>query len=138
MKSIRGSIDPAIDVDVCVLAAVDGGSLSVSIKGLMLPCPAGRPLVPVLDPRFALVAETSANGDATLGPSSLADLGDLHGDQHFVAVASADLQTIPGYAIAIAANPPFCGDGYIQANEQCDDGNLNDFDGCSALCLDES
>jgi cysteine-rich repeat protein len=27
-----------------------------------------------------------------------------------------------------------CGDGIVQAQEVCDDGNLNDFDGCSSSC----
>jgi len=29
---------------------------------------------------------------------------------------------------------PFCGDGIQQGNEQCDDGNTDDNDGCSATC----
>ncbi len=39
------------------------------------------------------------------------------------------------------ANPPApgasCGDGALQAAEQCDDGNAADNDGCSARCMDE-
>ncbi|KIG19582.1 hypothetical protein DB30_00091 [Enhygromyxa salina] len=31
--------------------------------------------------------------------------------------------------------PPACGDGIVQANEQCDDGNLSNGDGCSSGCL---
>ncbi len=30
-----------------------------------------------------------------------------------------------------------CGNGEIEAGEECDDGNNADFDGCSAVCLDE-
>ena len=29
---------------------------------------------------------------------------------------------------------PFCGDGYVNAYEQCDDGNVDSDDGCSATC----
>ncbi len=32
---------------------------------------------------------------------------------------------------------PFCGDGILNAGEECDDGNLMDGDGCSALCITE-
>ena len=30
-----------------------------------------------------------------------------------------------------------CGDGFLQRDESCDDGNLTDNDGCSALCDQE-
>ena len=32
---------------------------------------------------------------------------------------------------------PSCGDGEVQAEEECDDGNLIDGDGCSSTCFDE-
>ncbi|MFH1607855.1 MAG: myxococcus cysteine-rich repeat containing protein [archaeon] len=32
---------------------------------------------------------------------------------------------------------PYCGDGIINGNEECDDGNTNNYDGCSAQCLIE-
>jgi cysteine-rich repeat protein len=35
-------------------------------------------------------------------------------------------------------NEPFCGDGNLDAGEQCDDGNNADGDGCSAVCMIES
>ena len=31
-----------------------------------------------------------------------------------------------------------CGNGIVEPGEQCDDGNLNDGDGCSSLCLIEA
>ena len=31
----------------------------------------------------------------------------------------------------------FCGDGFVDPEEQCDDGNEEDGDGCSSLCEDE-
>jgi cysteine-rich repeat protein len=35
-------------------------------------------------------------------------------------------------------DPQICGDSFIQGNEQCDDGNVNDLDGCSQLCRNEN
>ena len=32
---------------------------------------------------------------------------------------------------------PFCGDGFVDADEQCDDGNEEDGDGCSSVCEEE-
>ncbi|MDD5710973.1 MAG: DUF4215 domain-containing protein [Candidatus Colwellbacteria bacterium] len=34
----------------------------------------------------------------------------------------------------VAFNVPLCGDGIQEGEEQCDDGNVNDGDGCSATC----
>jgi cysteine-rich repeat protein len=34
--------------------------------------------------------------------------------------------------------PPLCGDGVVQPSEQCDDGNTNNCDGCSAQCRVET
>jgi len=33
---------------------------------------------------------------------------------------------------------PLCGDNIIEGNEECDDGNLDPLDGCSAACTDEN
>ena len=33
--------------------------------------------------------------------------------------------------------PPECGDGVLEGGEECDDGNTEDADGCSALCEEE-
>jgi cysteine-rich repeat protein len=35
-------------------------------------------------------------------------------------------------------NDPVCGNGTVEAGEQCDDGNTVDGDGCSAICAEES
>ncbi len=42
----------------------------------------------------------------------------------------------------ITGNPlpcegPTCGDGVVEAPEECDDGNMVDGDGCSSACLNE-
>jgi len=34
--------------------------------------------------------------------------------------------------------PPVCGDGAIEGDEQCDDGNETDSDGCSSICEEEA
>ncbi len=41
-------------------------------------------------------------------------------------------------ATAVHANGPVCGDGVVDAGEECDDGNNVDGDGCSAQCRNES
>ena len=34
-----------------------------------------------------------------------------------------------------AGEAPYCGDGVVQGGEECDDGNLNDGDGCTNMCM---
>lgn len=41
-------------------------------------------------------------------------------------------------AITLNIEATLCGNSSIDAGEECDDGNLNDADGCSSACLDES
>lgn len=31
--------------------------------------------------------------------------------------------------------PPVCGDGVVEGDEECDDGNLDDYDGCEPTCV---
>ena len=58
---------------------------------------------------------------------------------------SATCQIEPGWACAASASPPpastchktVCGDGIKEGSEQCDDGNLVPYDGCSPTCTIE-
>ncbi len=43
-----------------------------------------------------------------------------------------------GQCLAAGDGLAFCGDGMINGTEQCDDGNNNDLDGCSATCMYEA
>ncbi len=42
------------------------------------------------------------------------------------------------YSNIVVYAPPVCGDKILSSGEQCDDGNLNTLDGCSATCQIES
>jgi MYXO-CTERM domain-containing protein len=52
---------------------------------------------------------------------------------------NVDSLCIVGHEPVVPPDPPEggCGDGYVQSSEQCDDGNLENGDGCSAGCLFE-
>ena len=47
---------------------------------------------------------------------------------------SSETRTI---TIGGEVTPAVCGDGVVEGTEQCDDGNVVDGDGCSAICEDE-
>jgi cysteine-rich repeat protein len=40
-----------------------------------------------------------------------------------------------GSTSSLTATPPICGNGVTEAPEQCDDGNVQDSDGCSSICV---
>ncbi|MDB4324875.1 DUF4215 domain-containing protein, partial [bacterium] len=48
------------------------------------------------------------------------------------AIGLAEIETL---LTQPAVDPPLCGDGVIQIGEDCDDGNVVDFDGCDSTCL---
>ena len=95
---------------------------------------------PLVD--VACVAKTCGDG-IVAGTESCDDGNAVSGDG-----CSATCQVEPGYAcgpdrshLAALPNPPcyqtICGDGRKQGTEQCDDGNLRPFDGCSPSCTNE-
>ena len=45
------------------------------------------------------------------------------------------MQTSTASNAAVA--PPHCGDGYVDIDEECDDGGRKNGDGCSKICKDE-
>lgn len=51
-----------------------------------------------------------------------------------VGVVMGQPRVFPGLAVPI---PPVCGDNNITGGEQCDDGNIQNGDGCSATCQHE-
>ena len=46
-------------------------------------------------------------------------------------------QTPPNTPTATNTPPPVCGDGIVEGTEECDDGNLIPYDGCSQTCTIE-
>lgn len=73
-------------------------------------------------------ALTYVCGDGGVGPGEVCDDGGLNGEPGY---CSADCMTPGAYN--------YCGNGIQeeQYNEQCDDGNITNGDGCSALCRTE-
>lgn len=45
--------------------------------------------------------------------------------------------TMGAYELVITEVCPVCGNGTVEAPEQCDDGNTNNNDGCSGTCVEE-
>ena len=69
--------------------------------------------------------------DGFFAPSSIAIIG-----------ASPDEKKVGGILLKKAIESkaeiiPVCGNGTVESSEQCDDGNLRSWDGCSSKCTKE-
>lgn len=81
-------------------------------------------------------AELACNDD-TAGLASEISL-DLGTGASAIVVVTGFASACGDFALDITfAAVPVCGDGAIEGAEECDDGNLIDDDGCSALCIAE-
>lgn len=59
-------------------------------------------------------------------------------DAWFYVFVDGDSNAAGPYALDVVVTPAACGNGGLDGNEQCDDGNLLDGDGCSATCTLET
>jgi cysteine-rich repeat protein len=82
-----------------------------------------------------------ADADAMIGDLMCPPIGDGYlatSATSGLAGALADFNegdTGPGHCGDTPPPEPACGDGVLDAGEQCDDGNTTDGDGCSATCI---
>lgn len=56
------------------------------------------------------------------------------GDIYFIVVNAASESDVGAYELELATRQPACGDGIRDSHEACDDGNINDGDGCDPDC----
>jgi hypothetical protein len=84
--------------------------------------------------------QLDTDGDAQGDVCDSDDDGDGVGDgaDNCQLVSNADQADLDGDGIGDACDAPSCGNGFIESGEQCDDGNTNSADGCSATCQTES
>jgi cysteine-rich repeat protein len=77
---------------------------------------------------------TLDQGAASLGlkVGSLYEIALFHAERH--STGSNFKLTLTGFAPTSSVCRSACGDGKKAANEQCDDGNMESGDGCSADC----
>lgn len=59
----------------------------------------------------------------------------LAGDSYFVVVDGVSSQDAGEYVLEVVARQQACGDGIRDTDEECDDGNINDGDGCDPDCF---
>ncbi len=72
----------------------------------------------------------STSGTPDASATSAATVADGSGDDSTSAPTTDEATT----AATSGTDGPGCGDGVQDADEECDDGNANEFDGCTTLC----
>lgn len=115
---------------VYALTAVGGGALTVKVQGTG----AMNPVVYLR--RTCADEEDQAKCAAPLGAGATVtfDANIKNGVPYYLVVDGAS-GSAGKYKITLSfKNGPFCGDGKVDANEACDDGNNTDGDGCNPAC----
>jgi cysteine-rich repeat protein len=57
------------------------------------------------------------------------------GETVYVVVESPNRDVVSAFQLMAVAHEVVCGDGYVDLNEECDDGNAVSDDGCSDTCV---
>jgi cysteine-rich repeat protein len=136
------SINPIGDHDYFSFdVTVPGSSVTIRTGDGVGGCPAGADTVITLyDPGHTQIAANDDGGTppcSMLAPATDPGTTNLAVGTYTVRVERyGDNAVINQYVIQITVEPPGCGDGVIQAGEQCDDGPNNGApsDLCSATC----
>ncbi len=76
------------------------------------------------------------NDDGGFGACSLLEI-DLPPGVYSAEVDGFGGRAIDGYVARATVTPAECGNGEVEIGEQCDDGNLDNGDGCDAICSNE-
>ncbi len=138
-----GAIEPAGDLDYFSFQVPGPQSLvSLQISDGIGGCPTGLDsALSFYGPGGSLLLEVGATGVAGCSLISPAQdpqiASSLAAGTYYARVGTTtNTATCPLYVLGIAVWQPACGDGFVEAGEQCDDGAANGSagDGCSATC----
>ena len=70
-----------------------------------------------------------------INPASDSWAGSMAAGTYFLRVRGySGSTTISSYTLTVTVAPNYCGNSNVESGEQCDDGNANANDGCSATC----
>jgi cysteine-rich repeat protein len=141
----RGRLDPADDVDLWAVAVPEGGSVAAWLTAPdEVRCAAGVGLELSLIDRDGTTERAVLGGS---GPSEECGRIDpvrepgargLAGGIYYLRARAQPNTSTTTYFIRSRARGPGCGNGLVEAGEECDDGDLDGGDGCSASCALET
>ncbi len=137
-SGVVGSISPVGDQDFYVIdVPVAGSALNMETSDGFGGCPINLDTkIYLYDPNLSQIA---FDDDSGAGACSALAVTNLPAGTYFVLVEDyGNNDTAPFYVFGYSVSAPFCGDGILQVGETCDDGNMNDNDGCSSACVPEA
>ena len=138
---LGAAITPGSDVDWFRVDVPGGGSVYAQTSDGVGGCATDTTLT-FFDDSGALLGEDTDDGPAP-GCSEISPVRDawarwLSGGTYYVVVQAMNTQAGGSYSLSVNAQGPVCGNGVIDASEQCDDANTSPGDGCNATCGVES
>lgn len=93
------------------------------------------------DVELGVSVRTSCADDGSellCGVRTRVTLDALAGDSYIIVVDGTSSAAAGEFLLSVALRQPACGDAIRDSHEQCDDGNINDGDGCDPDCVLES
>ncbi|MBK8251387.1 MAG: pre-peptidase C-terminal domain-containing protein [Polyangiaceae bacterium] len=140
---VIGAINPAGEVDVFSFdITVPGSSVVIETSDGLNGCPAFDSVIKLYNPGGMLLVtddEGGVDSCSRIDPTAYPAVANLPAGTYKIEVSEfLNDETSALYVLKVKVNPPGCGDGLLNAGEQCDDGNTTAGDGCSDLCLAEA
>ncbi len=132
--SAVGVIGSTGDVDYYEIAVPAGGSILAEVIGFDGGCPTDSAISLRSSTGFELASDTrDGPGDCgRISPGADSSARSLLGGTYYLRVSGTASNST--YQVRVQVFTPGCGDLYLATGEQCDDGNTNAGDGCSATC----
>jgi cysteine-rich repeat protein len=130
--TLTGPNNTVVPLWVNACGSNDGIDAIFDDEGNVAVC--GFPTTGVIDPESVFGGDLGLfEGTLSAGNWTLTVQDEVGGDVGVLAQWS--LHIAPGESVC--PDPPVCGNAVLEEGEDCDDGNLVDGDGCSAICRNE-
>lgn len=140
----QGALDPATDLDFYAITVPAGFHLDASVtinsfdSCAANPAPRGQLQLFDTNGTTLLASNTlgGANGNCgRIWPSTDVDAFNMDAGTYYIRVAEVDQNAIAAsYFLHVRLIAPGCGNDIFDVTEECEDGNTDAGDGCSATC----
>src|SRR5262249_6004600 len=137
---VVASINPSGDQDYFSFnVTVPGSKVTLEVTDGFGGCPAGFDsklyLLDANNNQLCMDDDGRVAACSLISPQLYPAADNLTVGMYYVRVEkNGNVGTQPLYVLKFTLKVPGCGDGIVQAGEQCDDGNLMNGDGCSSNC----
>ncbi len=134
--AFAGELNPSGDLDWYSIVVPQGGYIRAETSDGLGGCPMDTTLTVTSTDGVTQLAFNDDGGTdlcSLIDPFTEAAVTNLDAGTYYVLVEAFNAGT-GTYVVTIDAQGPGCGNGFVEGNEQCDDGNTTTADGCDASC----